>query len=95
MIQATMIQAIKKFFSDRYAGGPCPVKITLAIGTVVLIAVVTCAIIFGSPDRDHRLYKTSEVYTVQHDGHMFVLYDGWKEGGILHHPSCSHTDCLK
>lgn len=33
-----------------------------------------------------------DVYTVEHDGHQFVVYRGSQKGGIIHHPGCK---CLK
>lgn len=37
---------------------------------------------------DNMIYKTNTVYTVEHDKHLFVIYNGNSEGGIIHHPSC-------
>jgi len=32
--------------------------------------------------------KYGDLYTVEHDGHDFVVYDGYKAGGFTHHPDC-------
>ncbi len=31
---------------------------------------------------------TKDVDTVKHDGHLFVRYQGYRHGNILHHPDC-------
>jgi hypothetical protein len=33
-----------------------------------------------------------EIKTVEHDGHEFVIWDGYRNGTMIHHPSCH---CLK
>lgn len=30
----------------------------------------------------------TDVFTVEHDGHLFVVYRGSQKGGIIHHPGC-------
>jgi len=88
---------MKNPFSDPVYGGPCPFRIGGTLGVLVLVTIVTFAFVMrpSAMERDHRIYKTGEVYTITHDDHLFVLYNGYKEGGILHHPSCAHKDCQK
>ncbi|MBR7054144.1 MAG: hypothetical protein IKI26_05205 [Prevotella sp.] len=35
-----------------------------------------------------RTSSSSEVYTVIVDGHKYVIYDGYYQGGIVHAESC-------
>ncbi len=84
------MKALKTFFGN-------PFRVSLTLGGLVLIFIIVVAVVTNpaTQNRDHRIYKTGRVYTVQHDGHLFVLFNGNNEGGILHHPSCSHSECSK
>ena len=33
----------------------------------------------------------SEIYTVNIKGHEYVVYEGWKQGGIVHSESCPNS----
>ena len=69
--------------------------LTLLMPLWFILAIWILAVSVSCGPQDGRLHKTRTVYTVQHDGHMFVLFNGNKEGGIIHHPSCSHSECQK
>lgn len=60
----------------------------IAGGVIPLIAMVT----EGQRDKDKMHESTragsSLVRTVEHDGHLWVLYSS---GGIVHHPDCKHA----
>lgn len=34
----------------------------------------------------------TDVHTIKHEGHLFVIFFGFEKGGICHHPSCP---CMK
>jgi hypothetical protein len=36
--------------------------------------------------------KESELQTIDHDGHQFVVLNGYQKAAILHHPGCK---CVK
>ena len=85
-----MIRAIRNFFDDPFIVG--------ATGVLLLVTGIIVAAFVLSPsasDREGRVYKTSEVFTVEHDDHLFVVFDGYREGGIIHHPTCTHIECAK
>lgn len=33
--------------------------------------------------------SVSAIQSVKHDGHLFIVYDGFHSGNIIHHPDCS------
>lgn len=33
----------------------------------------------------------TEIYTVDIKGHEYIVYEGWKQGGILHSESCPNS----
>lgn len=33
-------------------------------------------------------FYSSSLKTVNYEGHKFIIYDGYREGGIVHHPDC-------
>lgn len=37
-------------------------------------------------------YSKGTLLTVEHDGHKWAIFKGFKAGGLAHHPDCS---CLK
>ncbi len=70
-----------------------PIECGLICALIVMffVVVIPLAVRFTMPDTqglDNRIYKTNTVYTVEHDNHLFVIYNGDSEGGIIHHPSC-------
>lgn len=45
-----------------------------------------------APKSVSQIGPRAKLYTVEHDGHLFVVYyDSW-QGGLSHHPDC---ECLK
>ncbi len=71
-----------------------PFKSGLIGGLIVMVLIVGIPLTLRftrstEQGLDGRIYKTNTVYTVEHDGHLFVIYNG---SGVLHHPNCM---CLK
>lgn len=61
-----------------------------------LISLIALALILGcncEANYSGKVYKTDKVYTIEHDGHKFVLVTSSHTAsaagiGILHHPDC-------
>jgi hypothetical protein len=49
------------------------------------ILLIIAAIALSSCEKD----DSSELQTIQYEGHSFILYDGGSyAGGMIHHPDC-------
>ena len=56
---------------------------------VISLAVLLVACGKAQPPRSTTvLDRVSELFTVVHDEHLFVIYRGYGQGGLVHHPSC-------
>jgi hypothetical protein len=61
-------------------------------GLLILIALLGLCSCGPSRFTADNPNETSDVRTVRHDGHLFVLYEGIHQGNVIHHPGCP---CLK
>ena len=63
---------------------------------VLLIAMIAALIISGSgsdnPTTESEKAVGGTIQTISHAGHLFVIWDGYNAGGIIHSPACS---CIK
>lgn len=42
----------------------------------------------GRKESRKKVNTTDEIYTVEIEGHKYVIYDGYYQGGIVHAESC-------
>lgn len=71
---------------------------------LILLVLVVGRVIFDLTTSGEDTKSVSEIIenrtslwvkTIEHDDHLFVLFDGHREVAMLHHPSCLHSECLK
>ena len=60
-------------------------KVLLA---VLVLGIVGCGggkpvEVDGKPVKEYSKLKTKS-----HDGHLVIVYDGYRGGGVMHHPDC-------
>ena len=53
-----------------------------------MVAMTSCG---GAPN-EGEVSTSSRVKTIQHDGHLFVLFKGYESVALIHHPGC---ECLE
>ncbi len=74
-----------------------PVRIVALIALVfLLLAILTsCSESHDhapKPESSSKIGPTADLYTVEHDDHLFVVYSSGSQGGLTHHPKCLERD---
>lgn len=56
--------------------------------------LITASLCSCSPEGEELITSAGSgtLETATHDGHKFIIYEGYRSGNAFHHPSC---DCLK
>ena len=44
------------------------------------------------PESQSKIGPYANLFTVEHDDHLFVVYSSYKQGGLVHHPDCLEKD---
>jgi len=66
-------------------------KIILLLGVLTLVG---CHKIERDESKKEctRVHRgMTEIYTVDIKGHEYIVYEGWKQGGMLHSESCPNS----
>ena len=61
-------------------------KIYLLLFTLLLI--VGCETSDNGKENGKIVGSTDEIYIMEVEGHKYVIYDGYNQGGIIHAESC-------
>lgn len=67
-------------------------KIYLLLLTLPLL--VGCEV-DGRKENRKMVSSADEIYTVEVEGHKYVIYDGYNQGGIVHAESCQCKETKK
>lgn len=54
-----------------------------------LLLIVGCKPSSNGKENGKIVGLTDEIYIVEVEGHKYVIYDGYNQGGIVHAESCS------
>lgn len=54
-----------------------------------LLLIVGCKSLSEGKEDRKIVGNTDEIYIVEVEGHKYVIYDGYNQGGIIHAESCS------
>lgn len=49
----------------------------------------------GSEENSKMISPMDEIYTVEFEGHKYVIYEGYDKGGIVHAESCPCKETKK
>ena len=64
----------------------------ILIGILLVVIFSGCGQTAPAPESVTPIGPSAKLYTVEHDGHAFVVFSNNKviagAGGIVHHPSC-------
>ena len=63
---------------------------------IACIGIIAMALVAGCnehqryavPESDTEIAGGENLSTFSHDGHLWVVYDGYRAGGLSHHPDC-------
>ena len=53
-----------------------------------LLLIVGCESMGEGKENGMIVGSTDEIYIVEIEGHKYVIYDGYRQGGIVHAESC-------
>ena len=59
----------------------------LALAFTVVVALVSCNRDV-KPSAEYAISSTAEIRVIKIQGHDYLIYDGFKQGGICHSESC-------
>lgn len=56
---------------------------------IICAALVFAGYKFGEKRQRHVDTASTEVYSIEIEGHMYIIFDGIHKGGIIHSESCT------